>query len=288
VAIVVCVAAVLIAPASADAEWAKQLVAAAGDTIGASRTIRSLAWPSLNDKGDAAFYVTFTEGGSGVALWDGGRAGLVAFTGQRIKGYQVSIVYCPPSINDGGEIVFAAQFGAFKGIVRRAADGATFEILVRTDQPFRGYRFWDLGCPVINNAGDIVFPGWHGYRTGIFSVNDGLRLEAGMMAGHDTLKGVDVTRLSMNDSGIVAVLVDYMDPTSRWGSSRGIFAFYRPGLASSPSGVLLKTGDRVRDVTLAGMATPSLNNRGDLAFNAPTTRRTVGISFPESSGRPTA
>jgi hypothetical protein len=69
----------LVAPTNARAQqWNKVLVAATGDSIG-GKTIGHLAFPSLNDNGAVAFFVMFSEGGSGVAVWDGNGLGLDAF-----------------------------------------------------------------------------------------------------------------------------------------------------------------------------------------------------------------
>ena len=174
----VAVASVLVmlgAPPRASAfDYQKVLVAATGDFLG-GKILRLVAHPSLNNGGQVAFYVQFTDGGSGMALWDGGSAKLLVASGQQIGENKVLGVYCQPSMNDGGDVAFAGDFqgprGRFSAVVR-SSDG-NLQLLVRTDQPLKGLLLSRLGCPSLNGLGEVAFRGWFGTTSGIFTASQG-------------------------------------------------------------------------------------------------------------------
>jgi hypothetical protein len=242
-----------------DGVWQKVLVAAKGDRIG-GKTVNLVQYFSLNERGAVAFLVWFQEGGSGVARWDGTAAQLIAASGQTIDGNRLRGVYCTPALNSHGEIAFVGDFlsprgEVFSAIVRSTADGE-LAFLVRTGQPVLGQPLWRLGCPALNDQGEVAYCGWFGRSSGLFTSEQGLVVQPGDAIAGLTITGVD-EYVSLNNQGEVAFLGQYKDATSRWGQSSGL---------STQARALVVPGQGLREVTVTGVGRPALNTLGEVAF----------------------
>lgn len=130
--------------------------------------------PSLNDKGEVAFAAFFDgpDAGRGLFLWSGGKASIVARSGETIEGTTYNFTdFISPSINNRGEIAFIGNFGGrSRGIFVKTARGV--EKVAAMDEPAPGLTkddiFNNFTAPALNDRGELVFYAqWKNPRTGV-------------------------------------------------------------------------------------------------------------------------
>lgn len=122
--------------------------------------------PSINNKGDIAFYATITGSGpaSGIFLYSGGKVTAVALAGQSGPGGTFVGFKQPPAINNNGNVAFTANIldpsTGTSGQALLLYSGGSMTRIAATGQPAIGTAggvMSDLSAPSINDANAIGF-----------------------------------------------------------------------------------------------------------------------------------
>lgn len=201
-------------------------------------------FPSINDSGAVAFAATLSDGSEGIFRGAGGALTTIAST----TGNPINFFAFFPSLNNSGAVAFQAERQDFTNVLYVGSGGAltTVSDPASPSNPFVG----SFGGPSLNDNGQIAFGDQ--LKTG----ENGIFLSSGgtfktIADDSGPLQGFD-DRPSLNDNGQVAFL----------GS-----------LDTGSQAIFLGDGNTLTIIAdenggFFSFDNPSLNNKGDVAFDA--------------------
>lgn len=131
-----------------------KLLVKSGDTIG-GQPLAYVRYPSLNDRGAVAFLAGFPNG-SGIFT----QSKLLVKTGEVIDGQAINTFFAGTSLNERGDVAFESIIGAAyaPGIaVFTVANNGKGQLIAKSGDTIAGELVSDLGTPVLNDAGKVVF-----------------------------------------------------------------------------------------------------------------------------------
>jgi hypothetical protein len=227
------------------------LIAQAGDVI-SGRTLTQPIWTVVNNNDDVVFF-SYVEGGPSFANGIFTKDSLIVENGDIIGGQTIRQFFGPPALNDNGVVAFMADL---EGLTDAFGVFTPNSLLAMTGDIIGGLVLEQLNDPVLNNAGTVAFSGSFPGGFGIFT-KDNVLVRTGDVIGGEMLTFI-YAWLSMNDAGAIAYQADYS-------GGSGIFTL---------DGVVGKTGDMVEGLKMSrfgaptmGFVPPSINERGEVAFN---------------------
>ena len=248
-----------------------QLRVQSGDNIGGVN-IDFPNSPSLNNNGDLAFETPFldpTTGNSTRGIFVNDQ--LRVQSSDNIGGVDI---FSPnsPSLNDNGDVAFAAFFTDPTTGFSTSGIFVNDQLRVQRGDNVGGFEINFPRRPSLNNNGDLAFQTdvidpMTGFFISAIFFNDQLQVQDG-----DNVGGFEITSPnspSLNDNGDLAFGAFFRDPTT------GNFT----------SGIYVNDQLRIRnsdnigglDIISVDLGNPSLNDDGDVAFEAVFRNPTTGV-----------
>ena len=204
--------------------------------------------PSINDLGEVSFAARLARGDEVIMRGDGKKLTVIASTKKDFNFFGFDT-----SVNNSGVVAFKAELdealGFDEGLFSGDGGRVTTHYLASTSQ-FDG----DDSRPSINNLGQIAFRESIDFQSGIFVTDAG---------GFRTIAAPEPDRSFgapvLNDAGTAAFLMSFTDPDS------GEFV---TAIVTGDGGPLTTVADTRGPYGDFGFRPPSLNNAGDVAFQA--------------------
>lgn len=204
--------------------------------------------PSINDSGEVSFAARQAKGDEVIMRGDGKKLTVIASTKKDFNFFGFDT-----SVNNSGVVAFKAELdedlGFDEGLFSGDGGRVTTHYLASTSQ-FDG----DDSRPSINNLGQIAFRESIDFQSGIFVTDAG---------GFRTIAAPDPDRSVgepvLNDAGTAAFQMSFTDPDS------GEFV---TAIVTGDGGPLTTVADTRGPYGDFGFRPPSLNNAGDVAFQA--------------------
>src|ERR687897_2562198 len=212
--------------------------------------------PSINDSGQVSFAARLDGGNKpdteAILRGDGSKKlTTIATTAGRFDGFGFDT-----SINNSGEVAFTAEldeeFGFDEGLFSGSGSkkgGVTTHYLTSTSD-FDGSD----SRPSINNLGDIAFRESVNFESGIFVGREG---DCAQIVAPDP--DVSVQEPVLNDAGTAAFQRSLTD---------GVTGEFVEEIVTGSGGPLTTVADTRSEFAFFGFRPPSLNNQGDVAFEA--------------------
>ena len=200
----------------------------------------STSVPGINASGEIIWRSFFSGGGSGLLTQNR----LVVETGDVIQGKTLTDLTPHPLIDNSGNAYFFSNFDGGFGYFSET------ELIVAKDDEVSGKTLTNFGGAFVNGSGDFVFTGIFddggSDRYGIFSATQALFVDPVTLGGvtYDLF-----AQPSLNNLGRMAHV----------GNDRGLFL---------DDSLLITEGDMLGGKTIRRIQNPSLNDHGDIAFEA--------------------
>jgi hypothetical protein len=261
------------------------VVVRAGDAAPGGGIFADLFQPSMNDSYQVAFVGLLSSGKPGVFLSSGGKISKIAVLGDPAPGGGAYLDFDSPSINNAGQVVFAADVSlSGRSGIFLYSDGKIAAVVQEDDPAPGGGRFDFVDLASLNDDGRVAFFGevtGGGGQSGIFLWSGG---DLSVIARHrDPAPGGGTFVLSTAQSIFAPSL-----------NAAGQVAF-AAGLSTGSTGVFLFADGNLSQIARPGDLAPgggtftfadsaSLNNSGQVTFPAGLSSGGIGaFVFSEGS-----